>query len=139
MYGNWFQLTIRSKKINNVIDNVALVPFLLILNKFHKLFKCLFDNLEQVFNTYPAGMDASQMHFWDVSYIVSETSERRLIYKSLGRLIKDVSSEMSLRSLTFSQRRLWVASETVNVGLETKGSFWLPVHKPMTPLNILPN
>ena len=128
MYGNWFQLTLRSKKINNVIDNVALVPFLLILNKSHKLFKCLFDNLEQVFNTYPAGMDASQMHFWDVSYIVSETSERRLIYKSPGRLIKDVSSEMSLRS----QRHLWFASETVNVGLETKGSFWLPVHKPMT-------
>ena len=48
-------------------------------------------------NFYQAGMDASQMHFGDVSCSVSETSQR-----GLRRLLGDVSeisqvfSEMSL-------------------------------------------
>ena len=73
---------------------------------------------------------------------ISDASLRRLIQrlrdilkrvdlqiseKSPGRLIKDFSSETSLRS---SQRRLWVASETVILGLQTKRFFWLPVHVP---------
>ena len=77
---------------------------------------------------------------WDIFYVVdlrnifeassghgciSDASLRRLIHRlrdiskradlqiserSPWRLIKDVSSETSLRSLRFSQRRLWVAS-----------------------------
>ena len=67
----------------------------------------------------PAGMDASQIQLWDVSYSVSETLQRGL--RSLRGLIKDVSSETTLRSLTrFSQRCLWVASETVNIDLLTE-------------------
>ena len=78
---------------------------------------------------FPAGMDASQMHLWDVLHSVSETSQRGLICKSLRRLpgdwlIKNVSSETSLRSLKFSQRRLWVASGTVILGLQTKALFF---------------
>ena len=78
---------------------------------------------------------------------ISDVSLRRLIQRlrdiskrvnlqisetSPGRLIRDFSSETSLRSLRFSQRRLRVASETVILGLETKGSFWLPTHQPMS-------
>ena len=51
----------------------------------------------------PVGMDASQIHLWDVSYSVSETSQRALICKYLRRLAGDWL-KMS------SQRRLWVAS-----------------------------
>ena len=68
---------------------------------------------------------------------ISDTSQRRLIHRlrdmskrsdlqisetSPERLIRDVSLETSLRSLRFSQRRLWVASETVIFGLKTKES-----------------
>ena len=42
-----------------------------------------------VWITNPAGMDASQMHLWDVSYGVSETSQRGLVCKSLRRLPGD--------------------------------------------------
>ena len=47
-------------------------------------------------------------------------------------MIKGVSSETSLRSLRFTQGRLWVASETVILGLQTKAFFvylfiYLPV------------
>ena len=78
---------------------------------------------------------------------ISDVSLRRLIQRlrdiakradwqisetSPGRLIRDVLSERSLRSLRFSQRRLWAASETVTLGLETKGSFWLPAHQSMS-------
>ena len=38
---------------------------------------------------FPADMDASQMHLWDVSCSVSETSQRGLICKSLRRLPGD--------------------------------------------------
>ena len=48
----------------------------------------------------PVGMDASQMHLWDVSYSVSETPQRGLICKSLRRLPGDWL-KMS------PQRRLW--------------------------------
>ena len=37
----------------------------------------------------PAGMDAPQMHLWDVSYSVSEISQRGMICKSLRRLPGD--------------------------------------------------
>ena len=52
---------------------------------------------------YPAGMDASQMHLWDVSYIVSGTSQRELICKSLRRLPGNWLK-------TSPQRHLWVLS-----------------------------
>ena len=42
---------------------------------------------------------------------------------SLGRLIRDISSETSLRSLKLSQRRLWAASEAVILGLQTKAFY----------------
>ena len=64
---------------------------------------------------FPAGIDASLMHIWDVSYSVSETSQRRADFEiseiSPGRLIKDISSEMPF------QRRFWVASETLTLCL----------------------
>ena len=40
---------------------------------------------------------------------------------SPGRLIKGITSEASLRSRRFSQKRLWVATETVTLGLQIKG------------------
>ena len=49
---------------------------------------------------YPAGMDASQIHLWDVPYSVSKTSQRGLICKSLTRLAGDWLK-------TSPQRRLW--------------------------------
>ena len=69
---------------------------------------------------------------------ISDASPRRLIQRlrdisnradlqisetSPWRLIKDVSSETSLRSLRFSQRRLWVASARLILGLQTKALF----------------
>ena len=38
---------------------------------------------------YPAGMDPFQIHLWEVSYSVSDTSEKGLICKSLIRLPGD--------------------------------------------------
>ena len=81
----------------------------------------------------PAGMDATQMHLWVVSYSVSEISQRGLICKSLRRLPEDWLE-------TSPQRRLWdlsdflrdVFCETVILGLETKGSFWLPGYRSMS-------
>ena len=68
----------------------------------------------------PAGMsNASLIRLIDISkradFQISETPPRRLI--------KDASSETSQRSLRFSQRRLWVASEIVILGLKTRASF----------------
>ena len=48
----------------------------------------------------PAGMDASQMHLWDVSFSVSETSQREPICKSLRRFPGDWLKKSP-------QRRLW--------------------------------
>ena len=48
----------------------------------------------------PARIDASQMHLWDASCSVFETSQRGLIFKSLRRLRWDVLK-------TLSQRRHW--------------------------------
>ena len=84
-------------------------------------FKCL---------VIPSRHGFIQMHLGDVSYSASETSQRGLICKSL-RFLPEDSLKTSPRSLRFSQRRLWVASET-NSWLETKGSFWLPPHQPMS-------
>ena len=44
---------------------------------------------------------------------ISKTADLQISERSPMRYIKDVSSETSLRSLKSSQRRLWVASETV--------------------------
>ena len=54
------------------------------------------------FNTFsnPAGMDASQIHLWDVSCSISETSQRGLIFKSTIRLRWDLLK-------TPPQRCLW--------------------------------
>ena len=70
---------------------------------------------------------------------ISKRAVLQIFETSPGRLIRDVSSETSLRYLRFSQRRLWVASEIVILGLQTKGSFWLPAHQPIILLIILPN
>ena len=48
----------------------------------------------------PAGMDASEMHLWDVSCSVSETPQREMMCKSLRHLPGECL-EMS------PQRRLW--------------------------------
>ena len=80
------------------------------------------------FGLNPAGMDASHMQLWDVSYSVyfreiSKRADLQISKTSPGRIIKDVSSKRYLRSLRFFQRRLWVASETVIPGLQTKALF----------------
>ena len=73
--------------------------------------KCVFENLAKftgkhlrwslfINKTVLAGMDASQMHLWDVSCSVSETSQRGLICKSRRRLRWDVLK-------TSPRRRLW--------------------------------
>ena len=54
---------------------------------------------------------------------ISKKADLQISETSSGRLIKDVSSETSQRSLRFSQIRLWVASETVILGLHTKVFF----------------
>ena len=64
----------------------------------------------------PAGMDASEMHLWDVSCSVSETSQREMMCKSLRHLPGECL-EMS------PQRRLWVAYEDAILGLQTKPYF----------------
>ena len=51
---------------------------------------------------------------------ISKRADFQISETSPGRFIKDVSSETSLRSLRFSQRRLWIVSETVILGLQTK-------------------
>ena len=51
-------------------------------------------------STCPTGMDASQMHLWNILYIVSETSQKGLICKSLRRLPGDWLK-------TSPQKHLW--------------------------------
>ena len=55
---------------------------------------------DEIFAYNPAGMDASQMHLWNVSYSLSETSRRGLICKPLRRLPGDWLK-------TSPQRHLW--------------------------------
>ena len=57
---------------------------------------------------FPAGMDAFQMHLWDVSQCLRDISKRadlQISETSPRRLIKEVSSETSLRSLTQPTQR----------------------------------
>ena len=54
---------------------------------------------------------------------ISKRAHLQISETSPWRLIKDVSSETSLRSLRFSQRRLWVASARLILGLQTKALF----------------
>ena len=54
---------------------------------------------------------------------ISKRADLQISDTSAKSLIKDISSEMSLKSLRFSQRRLTVTSETVNLGLQTKALF----------------
>ena len=75
-------------------------------------------------------MDASPMHLWrrliDISKNLRDISKKAYLQisnTSPGRLIKEVSSETSLRSLMFSQSRLWVASETAILGLQIETFF----------------
>ena len=51
---------------------------------------------------------------------ISKRADLQISETSPWRLIKDVSSETSLRSLRFSQRRLWVTSARLILGLQTK-------------------
>ena len=60
-------------------------------------------------------------HFIQRLRDISERVDLQISETSRARLIKDVSSETSLRSLRISQRNLWVASQTVILGLQTKG------------------
>ena len=54
---------------------------------------------------------------------ISKRANMQVSETSPGKLIKDVSSERSLRYLRFSQRPLWFASETTSLGLQIKGFF----------------
>ena len=60
-------------------------------------------------------------HFIQRLRDISKRVDLQISETSRARLIKDVSSETSLRSLRISQRNLWVASQTVILGLQTKG------------------
>ena len=62
-------------------------------------------------------------HFIQRLRDISKRVDLQISETSRARLIKDVSSETSLRSLRISQRNLWVASQTVILGLQTKGFF----------------
>ena len=55
---------------------------------------------------------------------ISKRDDLQISQTPPKRLIKDVSSETSLKSLRLSQRGLWVASETEILGLQTKAFFW---------------
>ena len=67
---------------------------------------CIFETSHTVSQRHPK--EDWLENLWDVS--------REIDYK-------DVSSETFLRSLRFSQRRLWVASETAILGFQTNGFF----------------
>ena len=54
---------------------------------------------------------------------ISKKADLQISETSSGKLIKDVSSETSQRSLRFSWIRLWVASETVILGLHSVAFF----------------
>ena len=60
----------------------------------------------------PVGMDASQMHLRHASNSVSETSQRGLVCKSLGRLLGEVSEISQI----FSD----MAEKMSDIGLQTK-------------------
>ena len=62
-------------------------------------------------------------HFIQRLRDISKRVDLQISETSRARLIKDVSSETSLRSLRISQRNLWVASQTVILGFQTKGFF----------------
>ena len=75
-----------------------------------------------VVGSCPAGMDASQMHLWDVSCSVSETSQRGLICKSERRLRWDLL-KMS------PQRLLWDLSGLLRRGKISKKKIPLKFYK----------
>ena len=54
---------------------------------------------------------------------ISNWSDLQIFETSSVRLINDSSSQMSLRSFRFSQRRLWVTSETVILDFYTEACF----------------
>ena len=62
--------------------------------------KIQFFTLDCIYICDPAGMDASQMHLWDISYSVSETFQSELMCKSLRRFPGNWLK-------TSPQRRLW--------------------------------
>ena len=73
----------------------------------------------------PASVNASQMHLAVIPYIqclkdISKRADLQICETSLWRLIKDTSWAMYLRFPRLFQRRLWVASEAVILGLESK-------------------
>ena len=74
-------------------------------------------------NGFPASMDASLRRLIERLRGILKRADLQISEMSPGRLVKDVSSETSLRSLRFPQRRLSVAPETVIVGLQTKALF----------------
>ena len=99
------------------------------LQKFAKIYEVFYFFLQVSYKwiplsfAFPAGMDISQMRLIQRLRDISKRADLQISETSPGRLIKDVSSETSLRSPRFSQRRLWVAPETVILGLQTKALF----------------
>ena len=81
----------------------------------------------------PVGMDASQIHLWDASYSVSETSQRGLIWKSLRRLRGDWLKTSPQRRLWFSRKRLELHLRLQFWAFQLRhcsSKAWLPVHLP---------
>ena len=68
-------------------------------------------------NQHGCTSDVSLRRFMQRLRNISKRADLQISETSSGRLIKDVSTETSLRSLRFSQRCLWVASEAVILDL----------------------
>ena len=83
-----------------------------------------YDTIWHVIWKFPASIsDASLIRLIHRLRDISKRADLQISETLPRRLIKDVSSETSQRSLRFSQRRLWVASEIVILGLKTKAFF----------------
>ena len=94
---------------------------------FEKCFFCClistFSGILTCPNRHGCISDASLRRLMQRLRDISKRADLQISETSAKRLIKDVSSETSLKSLRFSQRRLLVTSETVNLGLQTKALF----------------
>ena len=100
-----------------------------------ELLSLLIASLLFIFHIGSAGMDTSQIHLWHISFSVSDAFQRGLICKSLRRLSGAwlrMSPQRRLWDLSgISQRCLWVAFDTVVLGLQSKtcsSKAWLPVN-----------
>ena len=84
------------------------VDDIFVLFKKEEHFKLYLNYLNSCHRFSTASMDASQIHLWDVSYSVSETYQRGLIWKSLRRL----SGDRNLCGIFIQEKRLFRPNES---------------------------